>query len=379
MWGTVSASSMINIVPPMRAFVPFFLAFVNTVFAGEPAFAAHELATDLKGGYQVVVADVNGDGKPDLIALASGMPDLVWFENPSWKRHILATGFNRMINCAFEEVDGKPFAVLAHEFNNDASKSLGVVSVLTPDGDRTLPWKAREIDRYPTSHRIRVIKLDGKSVFLNTPLTNSAAVPPEYRGDVPIFFYRPGIWKREVVPSQEQGVLHGVWVEEPNSFLVASFLGIHRYRLKDGHWNRTEVSPGDPSPWPKSGSSDVTESGSLTAAIEPWHGNQVVVYDHGAKSRKIIDTSLVDGHTILAADFGGDHTVQIVAGYRGGGGGVNLYSLSKDGEWKRTVLDSHMAAAACAVADLNGDGRLDLACIGSSTSNLKWYESLRAR
>jgi hypothetical protein len=358
---------MINIVPPMRTAIPLFLAFVNTVFAAMPHFIEHELATDLKRGYQVVVADVNGDGKPDLIALASGMPELVWFENPTWKRHVLASGFNEMINCAFEEVDGKSFVVLAHGFNKDASKSAGIVTLLTPNGDRTLPWKAQEI---------RVLKLDGKTVFLNTPLTSVDARPPEYRGHVPIFFYRPGIWKREEVPSEEQGVNHGVWIEGPNSFLVGSFLGIHRYRLHDGSWSRTEISSGDPSPWPKSGSSDVSESGGLTVAIEPWHGNQVVVYDHGGKTRKIIDSSLADGHTILAADFNGDHGTQIVAGYREGGGGVNLYSLAKDGQWTRTVLDSHMAAAACAVADLNGDGRIDIACIGSSTTNLKWYESV---
>jgi hypothetical protein len=35
-----------------------------------------------------------------------------------------------------------------------------------------------------------------------------------------------------------------------------------------------------------------------------------------------------------------------------------------------------MPAAACAIADLNGDGRPDIACIGSSTANLKWYENL---
>ena len=38
-----------------------------------------------------------------------------------------------------------------------------------------------------------------------------------------------------------------------------------------------------------------------------------------------------------------------------------------------------MAAAACAVADLNGDGRTDIACIGSATANLKWYENLPPR
>ena len=35
-----------------------------------------------------------------------------------------------------------------------------------------------------------------------------------------------------------------------------------------------------------------------------------------------------------------------------------------------------MAAAGCAAADFNVDGRLDLACIGSGTANLKWYENV---
>src|SRR5262245_53286739 len=52
-----------------------------------PQFAAHEIATGLRGGYQVLVTDLNADGKPDIIALASGMPELVWYQNPGWERH----------------------------------------------------------------------------------------------------------------------------------------------------------------------------------------------------------------------------------------------------------------------------------------------------
>jgi len=40
-------------------------------------FEPHTVATGLTDGYQVVVADLNHDGKPDLIALASGMDELV--------------------------------------------------------------------------------------------------------------------------------------------------------------------------------------------------------------------------------------------------------------------------------------------------------------
>ena len=40
--------------------------------------------------------------------------------------------------------------------------------------------------------------------------------------------------------------------------------------------------------------------------------------------------------------------------------------------------DGGMGAASCAIADLNDDGRPDVACIGSATTNLKWYENRKS-
>ena len=62
-----------------------------------------------------------------MIALASGMPDLVWYENPTWERHVIAGGFSRMINCAAWDTDGDgiPEIVLASGFDNQAKNSAG--------------------------------------------------------------------------------------------------------------------------------------------------------------------------------------------------------------------------------------------------------------
>jgi hypothetical protein len=90
----------------------------------------------------------------------------------------------------------------------------------------------------------------------------------------------------------------------------------------------------------------------------------------------VIDATLVDAHTLLTGDLDGNGKDVIVAGYRGKGASVNLYRMEA-GHWTKSVLDDGgLAGAGCAIADLNGDGRLDIACIGTSTANLKWYENL---
>jgi hypothetical protein len=41
--------------------------------------------------------------------------------------------------------------------------------------------------------------------------------------------------------------------------------------------------------------------------------------------------------------------------------------------------DGTMAGAGCAAGDLNGDKRIDVACIGTATQNLKWYENVAVK
>jgi hypothetical protein len=346
-------------------------------------FREHLIATDLKGGYQVVAADLNHDGKPDLIAVATQMNDLVWYENPTWERHIIASGLTGMINLAV----GDDQIVLAYGFANSYAPSKGIVAVLKPNGDPRQPWTLTEIDRLPTSHRIRTANFDGTKVFLNAPLLGPNAVAPEYRDHVPLVFYKPGEWKRTLIASDNEGVQHGITVVDwdgkgRDAILTCSFSGIDLYRYAKDKWTRTEISKGNPDPWPKSGSSDLavghTGKQRFLATIEPWHGNQVAVYiDHrGQWQREVIDDSLVDGHTILTADLDGNKRDQVVAGMRGKPYQVLIYK-NENGRWTRKILDTGgMAAAACTAVDLNGDHRIDLACIGSATANLKWYENL---
>lgn len=349
-----------------------------------PQFTAHEIAKGLTGGYQVVAADLNRDGKPDLIAVASGLPTLTWYENPAWTPHVLATGLRGLINVAANDLDGDgiPEIAVAHGFSTNPAQSAGNVSMLTHGVSVTEPWTIREIDRVPSAHRVRWFKTATETLLINSPLAGATAQAPNYAGSTPIYFYRAPEFKRETVTTEEQGVVHAI---EPfgGRLYAAGFAGIHLYDRARGAWTRGAVAAGDPAPAPRSGSSDV-QIGALgaqrfIATIEPWHGNQVVVYrqqrgDWGP--RTVIDSVVVDGHALIVADLDGDGSDEIIVGQRGGTRSAWIYTANANGRWTRSTLDEGgMAAAGCTAVDLNGDGRIDIVCIGTATANLKWYEN----
>ena len=289
------------------------------------------------------------------------------------------------------DADGTPELALAHGFGTAYPDSAGIVLMLFADGDPRQPWTVREIDRLPTTHRLRWADIDGTGtkVLINAPLVGPRSTRPEFRDTLSLVWYRPDDWQRRRLTDAEQGVVHGIGIapwSDPSreAVLSASFLGVHVHEFTDEGWTRDRVTSGDQAPWPESGASEVAvgalDDERFVATIEPWHGHQVVVYRSSGSgwTRNPIDASIEDGHTLVVADLDGDDRDEIIAGERRGRQSVYLYRADADsGRWARQVLDDGtMAAAGCAAADLNTDGRSDIVCIGTGTENLKWYENV---
>jgi hypothetical protein len=298
-----------------------------------------------------------------------------------------------MINLAVGQIHGVPRIILAEGFSMNPAESAGNIWVLRPNGDPREPWEMRQIDRLPSSHRLRagVFGTGAAIGFINAPLAGPHSTAPDYRDAIPLalYLYRGGNWQRELIQTGLHGVLHGIFVTDwdgdgREDLLTASFEGIHLFLNTPNGWVKRQISAGDPAPWPKCGSSDVTvvqsRRGRELAAIEPWHGNQVVIYheNQGVWSRQVIDSSLEDGHTIVAADFDGDGDEEVVAGFRKGHSLV-LYHADGQGGWTRRVIDDHISATGCALANLNASPHPGLVCIGSATADLVWYDNVTGR
>jgi hypothetical protein len=121
---------------------------------------------------------------------------------------------------------------------------------------------------------------------------------------------------------------------------------------------------------------EVRKSGNLLATIEPMHGNQLCVY---TPERRVVFDKMDQGHALACANLlpgGGTKWPQIVAGWRGKGGGVRLFDAADDAgtTWRETVIDDGgMACEDLCVADLNGDSKPDLIASGRATHNVKIY------
>jgi len=213
--------------------------------------------------------------------------------------------------------------------------------------------------------------------------------PPGFDDPVPIYSYRPGRWTRETLTDLPQGVLHAIspvsWDGGPRQqLLTASYLGLHRFEWTGSQWAATQIAKGDPSPCPKCGSSEVRlgrlGTNRFLAAIEPWHGNQLVVYvsEQPQWKRTVIEDTMDNGHALAGGDLDGDGRDEIVCGFRGKGCKLWVFQAAdaRGERWKKSVLDDGgIAAADCVVGDFTGDGKADIVAIGASTHNLKLYEN----
>jgi hypothetical protein len=372
---------------------------------GPPApFYAHTIATGLRGGYQVVAADMNKDGKVDLIGLGSQNPELIWYENPYWTPHVITREAPRMVNLAAADVDrdGIPELALAYEFSTNR-QSMGKIAILKAGKDPREPWTLRQIDELAmTSHRVRFLTIGNQTLLVSAPIITAESTDGftnTNRTVTPLHAYRPPDWKRETITEESKGVVHGLLIQDwdgdgRDDVITAGYMGVFVHSLgKDGKWMRSLITAGNAEEWPRSGTSDVVvgrlNGKKFLAANEPFHGNQVVVYTDqgGTWARTTIDDIINNSHSLLLVDSDGDGTSEIVSGgtrgapgtARGAKPGVFFYKSDAAGQkWERMVLDAAIAANGCIAVDLNADRKMDVACIDAGAPwSLMWYENTR--
>lgn len=398
----------------VMALASYGIAAHIAVGADFPTFEAQTLDPEVgKVCYAVSLADVDGDGKQDIIAVTENR--VLWYQAPDWKKRVVIEDQTERDNVCIAplDIDGDgqiDFALGAGWLN----KNIGQIVWLSRGASLDEKWRVHLIGHEPWTHRMRFANLTGgpRPQLVVSPLTKTQG-----DGARLLAFFIPTNPKTDKWPSQvlngSMNRMHNHWhlnwsgANEGNvDTVTASQEGVHLIPSQvviDGASRTLQTSVpqklgiGASGDKPEAKGAGEIKVGKLKngprfiTTVEPMHGQACVVYVEPPKGTKtadglwpriIIDDTLNRGHALWTCDIDGDGGDEIVLGFSDPGPGpikgpgVFIYKAddATATKWaKHTIDDGGIATEDLICADLNGDGKLDIVAGGRASHNVKLY------
>lgn len=379
----------------MRPALPLSLAFGLPVFlllqaappAGLPKFEPQVIDAEVEIGYGLAIGDVDGDGKPDV--LLCDKREISWFRNPDWQETSIAKNLTLRdhvcLAAADLDGDGKVEVAAGAQWNpgetTDKAQSGAVFFLQRPESGEG-PWIPVPLYHDPTTHRMRWVNTGKGHDLVVLPLHGIGNKDGAGENPVNVRAYRvdpakagdASAWSHEVLGTKLH-VTHNF--DNRDGYLyIGGSAGISREKA-DGSESTMLVTTENSTP-PTRGVGEIAKGSDFIAAVEPFHGNDLVVYrEAGGKwSRTLLTDALNQGHALGVADFNADGREDVVVGWRNpdaeGHVGVKIFFQKADGSWENAfwVARDLVAAEDLKVADLNGDTRPDIVVSGRNSKNL---------
>jgi hypothetical protein len=356
-----------------------------------PVFQEQTIDDKIGIGYGLAIADVNGDKKPDILLVDAA--EVAWYENPSWKKHVISGKLTERdhVCIAAQDIDGDGRAEIAigAQWNPGDTEKSGAVFILLPPEDRTQKWTPVQLPHEPTVHRMWWVYDDaGKYGLVVSPLHGRGNKNGQGAGVKLLEYIVPGMpratWQTRVI-EDSMHMTHNLdpvqWDDDRGQEILYGGKEAIMLLDKSGNdWKKSTLVSGGAF----LGAGEV-RGGRLggkrfITSIEPMHGTNLVYYINNRDdkwNRFVLDSNIADGHALATGDLLQIRDHQIVYGWRGKNkdGKVGIKMFSWDGHhWdQHTIDDNKMACEDLKLVDLDGDAWLDIVAAGRATKNVKIY------
>ena len=301
-----------------------------------PAWTAADIDTSADGAHSVVAADMDGDGDLDIVSASFQDDTIAWYENdgtdnPSWTAANIATTADGAVDVYVADMDGDGDLDIV-----SASESDDTIAWYENDGAANPSWTAADI----------ATSADGaRSVYV-----------ADMDGDGDLDIVSASRWDNTIAWYENDGAANPSWTAADIATSAADARSVYV--------------------------ADMDGDGDLDIVSASYNDDTIAWYENDGAANPSwtaadISTSADGAASVYVADMDGDGDLDIVsasieddtiAWYENDGAANPSWTAAN-------IATTADAAYSVYVADMDGDGDLDIVSASSSDDTIAWYEN----